>query len=112
MFTCGGVVANVAVVQADQEEPKLLAQQRLLYAEAIELIRKGKSQQLAEQRHQLVDYPLYPYLLYADLAANMRYARRQEINRYLSDYQGTVKAQHLRSRWLSYLASLYGGLRR
>jgi len=104
MFTCGGVVANVAVVRADQEVPKLLAQQRLLYAEAIELIRKGKSQQLTEQRQQLVDYPLYPYLLYADLAANMRYARRQEINRYLSDYQGTVKAQHLRSRWLSYLA--------
>ncbi|MDG1818705.1 MAG: transglycosylase SLT domain-containing protein [Porticoccaceae bacterium] len=81
-----------------------LDQQRQLYSEALELMRKGRWKSLAKHRQQLTTYPLYPYLIYADLIVNLRYSRHREIAAYLSDYQGTVKAQHLRNKWLDYLA--------
>ena len=81
-----------------------LAADRALYAQSLELIRRGDWQKLRRQRNKLTDYPLYPYLIYADLIADLRYARRHEVSNYLRRYKGTVKAQHLRGRWLDYLA--------
>jgi len=81
-----------------------LAQQRQLYTQALELASRGKWQQLKKQRQQLQTYPLYPYLIYVDLASNLRYSRHPQVSQYLQDYAGTVKAKHLRNRWLDYLA--------
>jgi soluble lytic murein transglycosylase len=81
-----------------------LNNQRLLYRESLDLIRKGRWKSFAKHRQQLTGYPLYPYLIYADLIADIRYSRRDKIAQYLSDYGGTVKAQHLRNKWLEYLA--------
>jgi soluble lytic murein transglycosylase len=81
-----------------------LNNQRQLYRESLDLIRKGRWKSFAKHRQQLTDYPLYPYLIYADLIADIRYSRRDKIAQYLSDYEGTVKAQHLRNKWLEYLA--------
>lgn len=81
-----------------------LAQQRLLYSEALELMRRGKRQQFARKKQQLQTYPLYPYLIYAELAADLRYSRHPEVSQYLEQYAGSLKAQRLRSRWLDYLA--------
>lgn len=87
-----------------EKSPRELAKQRQLYSESLELIAAGRWKSLPEKRQQLADYPLYPYLVYADLIANLRYSRRAEIAAYLADYQGTVKSQRLRSKWLDYLA--------
>ena len=81
-----------------------LAQQRQLYSEALELMGRGKRQQFAAKQQQLQTYPLYPYLIYAELAADLRYSRHPQVSQYLQQYAGTVKAQHLRNRWLDYLA--------
>lgn len=81
-----------------------LAQQRLLYSEALELMRRGKWRQFARRQQQLQTYPLYPYLIYAELAADLRYSRHPQVSQYLEEYAGSIKAQHLRSRWLDYLA--------
>ena len=81
-----------------------LAAQRALYTQSLKLIGNREWQKLRRQRTQLIDYPLYPYLLYADLIADLRYARRHEVGNYLRRYKGSVKAQHLRARWLDYLA--------
>lgn len=81
-----------------------LAAQRALYAQSLKLIRNRDWQKLRRQRTKLVNYPLYPYLIYADLIADLRYARRHEVGNYLRRYSGSVKAQHLRARWLDYLA--------
>jgi len=105
-------VANATDISSDQAAQaglapttsKSLVQQRQLYTESLELARRGKWQQLKQQREQLQTYPLYPYLVYADLAANLRYSRKQEVKQYLQDYAGTIKAKHLRNRWLDYLA--------
>ena len=67
-------------------------------------MRKGRWKSLTKYRQQLTTYPLYPYLIYADLIVNLRYSRHEEITAYLNTYPGTVKAQHLRNKWLDYLA--------
>jgi len=80
-----------------------LIQQRQAYTKALQLARKGEWRSLRKQRQSLVEYPLYPYLLYADLIAGMRYSRRVEVRNYLTSYEGTVKATYLQGRWLDYL---------
>jgi len=67
-------------------------------------MRKGHWQTVKSLRAQITDYPLYPYLLYADLSGNLRYARQPEIKAYLEAYEGSVKAENLRNKWLAHLA--------
>jgi soluble lytic murein transglycosylase len=101
----GGAMANASEAGTLKPAPADdLAQQRQLYTEALELASRGKWQQLRQQRRQLQTYPLYPYLIYADLAANLRHSRHPEVRQYLQDYAGTIKARHLRNHWLEYLA--------
>ena len=80
-----------------------LTQQRQAYTKALQLARDGEWRSLRKQRRSLVDYPLYPYLIYADLIAGMRYSRRAEVRNYLTNYEGTLKATYLQGRWLDYL---------
>ena len=89
---------------ATKSSAQYLAQQRQNYSKAINMVRNGDWQALRQYRHRLADYPLYPYLIYADLIANLHYRRRSEITDYLTEYAGSVKASHLRSHWLDYLA--------
>ena len=81
-----------------------LNQQRELYRQSIKLIGKGDWRAVRKQRQQLVDYPLYPYLVYAELLADLRYSKRADIAAYLDTYSGTVKARFLQGKWLDYLA--------
>ena len=104
MLLCGCVLANAEDIGSNKALSNSLAQQRQLYTAALELARRGKWQQLEQHREQLQNYPLYPYLIYADLAANLRYSRHPEVSQYLQDYGGTLKAKQLRNRWLDYLA--------
>lgn len=53
----------------------------------------------------LTDYPLYPYLLYADLAAKRDEASDQAIEGYLEQFPGTPMAGRLRSDYLGRLAA-------
>ena len=82
-----------------------LTQQRSDYSTALAMARKGQWQTLRDYRSRLQDYPLYEYLVYADLSANLHYKYRAKIADYLARYQGNVKEIHLRNRWLDYLSS-------
>lgn len=97
-------------VNSAQFDPSLntasdnLAEQRQLYSQALQLASQKQWKKLRQHRQLLEDYPLYPYLVYADLIADLRFARRQEVEAYLANYQFTVKAEQLRGLWLDYLA--------
>ncbi|MBK1731356.1 transglycosylase SLT domain-containing protein [Thiococcus pfennigii] len=52
----------------------------------------------------LRDYPLFPYLRYAELAADLDAAEPGEITAFLAAYAGTPLAERLRSAWLERLA--------
>ncbi|MDG1311376.1 MAG: transglycosylase SLT domain-containing protein [Porticoccaceae bacterium] len=96
--------AQLAPASAPIATDQQLKAQRALYAQSMKLVRDRDWKKLRRQRTQLVNYPLYPYLIYADLIADLSYARRHEVSNYLRRYAGSVKAQHLRARWLDYLA--------
>jgi soluble lytic murein transglycosylase len=53
----------------------------------------------------LADYPLYPYLRYASLAADLAGASDQAIETFLGDFPETPLAERLRPRYLERLAS-------
>ncbi len=50
-------------------------------------------------------YPLYPYLIYADLAIHLTQATPDQIQGFLTHYQNTPLAWHLRALWLHQLAN-------
>ena len=87
-----------------QSLAQTLAQDRQNYAKALHMVRDGQWRALQQYRHKLAGYALFHYLIYADLIANLHYRRRSEITDYLSKYADSVKATHLRSHWLDYLA--------
>lgn len=87
-----------------ESSEQYLTQQRQLYTKAMHMVREGQWQRLRQYRDRLISYPLYPYLIYADLIADLHYRRRSAVNAYLTEYADTVKATHLRNRWLDYLA--------
>ena len=69
LMLLGSAMANASEAGTLKPAPAdVLAQQRQLYTEALELASRGKWQQLRQQRRQLQTYPLYPYLIYADLS--------------------------------------------
>ena len=81
-----------------------LTDQRALYTKALRMIDQRNWRSLRRLREELFDYPLYPYLEYADLTANMSVPRRAEISNYLERNADSVLAYRLRSKWLAYLA--------
>ena len=81
-----------------------LTEQRALYTKALRMIDQRNWRGLRRLREELSDYPLYPYLQYADLTANMSVPRRAEIADYLDRNADSVLAYRLRSKWLGYLA--------
>ncbi len=50
------------------------------------------------------DYPLYPYLLKAELQRRLKRLPTKEVNAYLAEYGDTVAGRQLRSKWLRILA--------
>ncbi len=82
---------------------KSLDQQRLLYQQALEALSRGKRNTYKKLAAQLADYPLHPYLQYAELATRIRLSSRQPIEAFLEQYDGLPVARRLRHRWLEYL---------
>lgn len=91
-----------ATVLADDANARL-DQQRETYQKALRALKHGARSNFKSHINQLQDYPLYPYLLYADLAVRIRELPRNEIARFLNDYDGTIAANRLRVRWLKEL---------
>ncbi len=89
-------------VLAESAQEKL-SQQRETYQKALHALKRGARKTFRSYTRQLEDYPLYPYLQYADLSIRIRRLPRKEIERFLSDYDSTPVARRLRVRWLKEL---------
>src|SRR5690606_41927233 len=60
-----------------------LAQQRLQYDEAKRALAKGDSAPYRRHANSLRDYPLEPYLAYDELTARLKWAKNEEIEKFL-----------------------------
>ena len=79
-------------------------EQRSRFLQAESALRKRDLQRFHELRDQLDTYPLYPYLLFADLSRRLGSASDDEIDGFLERYADTPLAWRLRRTWLELLA--------
>jgi len=81
-----------------------LQQQRALFVEAEKAIKLGRYTKFRKIEHRLKDYPLYPYLRFADLKRRLKNVPNHEIQDFLLTYHSTPLANKLYYRWINSLA--------
>lgn len=79
--------------------------QRLEFQVALEQLKKAEWQEFKQSMIKLVDYPLYPYLEYAELQARLYQLPIEDVQRFLAKYPGTAVAEKLRYQWLDILVT-------
>ena len=82
-----------------------LETQRLLYDQAMSAIEKGDMSRYRQLEGGLRDYPLYGYLVQADLNRNFASASDDQLSVFLRTYGDLPFASRLKARWLNRLAS-------
>ena len=95
LFVCHGVFAD-----------QLLQKQRALYVKAEQELGRGQGTTFRQQHDLLRHYPLYPYLLYLDIARRIAHVKTETIVDFLSSYAGTPIDDKLRYKWLKHLAAI------
>ncbi|MEM8499083.1 MAG: transglycosylase SLT domain-containing protein [Pseudomonadota bacterium] len=94
---------SFAKVFAAGDGMKAYQDQRADYLRAKQLRKSGKTKQYQKLKKQLRDYPLYSYLVYAELSANLRTANSRQINHFIDANKHLAVSQRLRARWLKQL---------
>lgn len=79
-------------------------QQRSLFLQAEEALRKGQRQTFLNLLTKLENYPLGVYLRQQDLERRLALNSAEEVRAFLHDYDGTPSADALRRTWLALLA--------
>lgn len=92
----------LAPVSAAMESARLL-EQRQLFPQAERLLRDKKIQAYRALEPRLVDYPLYPYLVFKELQPRLGTASKEEVRAFLDRYADTPLASTLRRGWLKLL---------
>jgi hypothetical protein len=77
---------------------------RQLYQQAQAALSVHDMRAFENLRPRLITYPLYPYLLFADLKSRLRSATDEEILIFIKTYHHTPLAARLRKAWLNTLA--------
>nr|WP_298109296.1 transglycosylase SLT domain-containing protein [uncultured Pseudomonas sp.] len=81
-----------------------LSQQRQYYDQAKAALAKGDSGPYKRYAEALRDYPLEPYLAYDELTARLKWARNDEIEKFLAEHGDLPQASWMKLRWLRWLA--------
>ena len=95
-----GVFAGAALAYSQSR----LEQQRTLFEATEQALSAQDRETFRDGLANLTDYPLYSYLLYADLASRLDSVRPREVKAFLRTYSDTPYADQLRYRWLTNLA--------
>lgn len=78
--------------------------QRELYTEAREALKQGHREAYQRLRGQLDNYPLAPYLDYADIRDRLDERPNAEVDRFLDKQAGSYLAERLEREWVAELA--------
>ncbi|MEX2353216.1 MAG: hypothetical protein WD709_03440, partial [Gammaproteobacteria bacterium] len=81
-----------------------LEQQRELYQDAKRALRAGDLTKFRSISTSLVDYPLYPYLMYAYMSPRLSSFKDEDIMDFIEEYDDSPLANDLRKTWLRSLA--------
>lgn len=98
-----GLLLTMAGTPVQALESDAASQQ--LYRQTLSAINKGHKTRTQQGLQALNEYPLYPYLVTAQLQRELRKLPYKKVDQVLSDYGTTVAAKQLRKKWLAMLAS-------
>jgi len=93
-----------AANQSIEDDLWYLIEQRSGFLQAESALRKGDMKRFRQLRDELVDYPLRPYLAFAELSRRLGTANSDEIEAFLERYSDTPLAWRLRRTWTKLLA--------
>jgi soluble lytic murein transglycosylase len=80
-----------------------LAPQRGLYRQAQQALEAGDERRFRALQQGLTEYPLYPYLVFAELMVRLPEASPDEVQGFLDRYRDTPLGSRLRRAWLGTL---------
>lgn len=84
---------------------KEFSMQRSLFLQVEAELKKGKLKNYHKYKHSLVNYPLYPYLRYELLKADIHNIKHSDISAFIKTYHDSPLANKLRNEWLRAKAS-------
>ncbi len=102
---CLAATLCLGVNLADAAVTNEVEQQRARFVEAELALAANDMQGFQTLADELHGYPLYPYLVYAELLRNLSSSRDSEVGRFLDVFAQTPLAPLLRQHWLTYLAT-------
>ncbi len=82
-----------------------LEQQREQYLQAEKALSKGHLTEFQQLKQRLRDYPLLPYLEYAELKRSLATVKPDRVERFLDKNSDSPLASRLRGAWLGHLAA-------
>jgi soluble lytic murein transglycosylase len=95
---------GISLCVATPETDTRLRNQRDLFQEADKALTQGQLDHYRRLEHQLRDYPLHPYLAYAELNRRLANASPEEVETFIRRYTDSPLASRLQSHWLRTLA--------
>lgn len=101
---CIGIFCMLPWAVAPCQETADLVQARNQFFEAERALQQGDYAQFQSLLARLQTYPLYPYLLHADLERRLGTAKATEVSDFLEKYEDTPLAGNIRAAWLRVLA--------
>ncbi len=81
-----------------------IEQQRNQYLQAQKALNAGEISSFKKLTGGLIEYPLYPYLIYNYISPRISSIDKEDIIQFLDKYSDLPVANDLRKRWLRYLA--------
>lgn len=81
-----------------------LIEQRARFVQAESALKQRDMARFRRLRDELTDYPLYPYLQFADISQRLNAADPAEVEEFLERYSNTPLSWRLRRTWLKSLA--------
>jgi soluble lytic murein transglycosylase len=95
VFAAGFWLLGIASSAASSETDTRLVNQRYQFQEAEKALRQGNLQQYRRLEQQLHDYPLHPYLEYAELRRRLGSAPADEVEAFIHRYRDSPLATRL-----------------
>ncbi len=102
LLVLAALLLPLSPAHADQDAN--LKQLRQQYSQAQKALQTGKMSKYRRLKKNLRDYPLYPYLEYAELTRRLSRTSSEQVLTFIDENPGTPLAARLHRKWLASLA--------
>ena len=104
ILAAGLGLPGIALYAATPDAETTLQNQRFQFQEAEKALQQGKLQRYRQLKHGLQNYPLYPYLEYAELKRRLRHAPADDVDAFINQHRDSPLGTQMQRHWLHILA--------